>query len=414
MRKNYAAIFILCLVLGPQQNSRTSETIAPPGPWQHPPDLGQPAGQVVLVHNERELQVAVRSLRSGTTIRIAPGTYNLTNTLHIKGGIKNVALLGATRERGDVVLKGRGMRHQDFSDVPHGIMVSDATDVLIANLSVGDVWYHPITLNGQAGCKRVRICNVRLFEAGEQFLKVNPNPRGSGADDCIVEYCIFEYADTARHNYTQGMSVHRCANWIVRNNLFRNIRGPHGDAGVGGCIDIWNGSKNSLVEGNVIVNCRMGIRLGFSKRTGGGWDHQGGIIRNNMIFRQPNAVELPDAGICVWNSPGTKMVHNTVVLNGTYSGGAIEYRWCDGVFIAHNLTDARILKREEGKGLETHNVLVTDQKIFVDAAAGNLRLSKAASVLPRFQRLTDCLSDIDLEPRPELTNVGASELLGPR
>src|SRR5262249_18298116 len=167
---------------------------APPGPWQHPPELGKPEGKVVRVRTEPDLQAALRGLRAGTTLLIAPGTYELTNTLKIEGGVRNVALRGDAADRGKVVLKGKGMRTREHGNVPHGIMVRDATDVLIANLSVGDVWNHPITLQGENGCKRVRVCNVRLFDAGEQFLKANPDGKGGGADDCVVEYCVFEYA----------------------------------------------------------------------------------------------------------------------------------------------------------------------------------------------------------------------------
>jgi predicted dehydrogenase len=201
------------------------------GPWANPPPLPKPTGAVVQVATEVQLLQAVRQLRSNTTILIAKGVYNLSNTLHIRGNVQNVALRGATGRRDDVVLRGRGMRNRDYDDVPHGIMVSDAQDVTIADLSVGDVWFHPITLQGQSGCKRVLIHNCRLFEAGEQFLKSNPaSPDGAqgGVDDGIVEYCIFEYADTARHWYTEGVDVHGGSRWVVRRNLFRNIRGPSG------------------------------------------------------------------------------------------------------------------------------------------------------------------------------------------
>jgi hypothetical protein len=405
-----------CLALGTTAtgpvDARPREPIDPAGPWQHPPELDKPEGKVVKVRTESELQDALRGLKSGTTILIAPGTYELTNTLKIEGGVKNVALRGDSLERGKVVLKGKGMRNKQFGDVPHGIMVRDATDVLIANLSVGDVWFHPITLQGPEGCKRVRLFNVGLFDAGEQFLKANPDGKGGGPDDCVVEYCVFEYADTARHNYTEGMSVHTCANWVVRNNLFRNIRGPKGDPKVGGCIDMWDGSKNTTVEGNVMVNCRMGIRLGFVNRSEekGVHDHEGGVVRNNVFWREPDAVREPDVAIHVADSPKTKVLHNTVILNGTYSGGAIEYRWAKGVTVANNLTDARIWKREKAEGKEEDNFVTADAKLFVNAAAGDLHLSeKGAANLTKVKRLADCPNDLDGKKRAEKTDPGAAE-----
>jgi hypothetical protein len=228
----------------------------------------------------------------------------------------------------------------------------------------------------------------------------------------VVEYCVFEYTGTARHNYTQGMSVHTCADWVVRNNLFRNIRGPKGDAEVGGCVDFWDGSKNATVEGNVMVNCRMGVRLGIINRAAekGGHEHEGGLVRNNVFWREPGAVEAADAGIIVADSPGAKVLHNTVILNGTYSGGAIEYRWCKGVTVANNLTDGRIWKRDGAEGSEKDNVGKADAQLFVNAAAGDLHLSaKGAAGLAKVGRLSDCPNDLDGKKRGEKTDPGADE-----
>ncbi len=404
--------FLLCLMMPKQVDSNGPESAMPPGPWQHPPERDKPEGKIVTVRTEPELQNAVRALKSGTTILIAPGTYELTNTLKIGGRVKNVALCGDTRDHGKVVLKGKGMRTKEFGNVPHGILVSDATDVLLADLSVGDVWYHPITLQGQEGCKRVRLFNVRLFDAGQQFLKANPDGKGGGADDCMVEYCVFEYTDSARGNYTQGMSVHACANWVVRNNLFRNLRGPKGDSKVGGCIDFWDGSKNATVEGNLMINCRIGIRFGIVNRAAekGIHDNEGGVVRNNVFWRQRGAVEEADAGIIVADSPGTKVLHNTVILNGTYSGGAIEFRWCKDVTLANNLTDGNIRKREEAEGNEENNVVTANAKLFVDAAAGNLHLSaQGASSLIKVKKLADCPDEWEGKKRGDKTDPGADE-----
>jgi hypothetical protein len=419
MKRFGTALILLLIFVVPAQSdiqtgggsgSKHGEPLAPPGPWRNPPKLGQLTKQVVVVRTEPELQQALSRLRSYTTIVIAPGTYQLSRSLQIGGGVKHVVLRGGTDDRNGVVLKGRGMRQRDHGNVPHGIMVNDATDVVIANLAVGDVWYHPITLQGPAGCQRVRIFNVRLFDAGEQFIKGNPDGKGGGVNDCIVEYCVFEFTDTSRHYYTQGMSIHRAANWIVRNNLFRNIRGPANDPKVGGCIDIWNGCRNTTVEGNVIVNCRMGIRFGITIRSDKEhiFDHEGGIIRNNIVWRQPGAVPDPDGGIMVWDSPNTKVLNNTVILNGTYHSG-IEFRWGMGDVIVNNLTDSPIWQRDGARGRLANNVILRDPTIFVNEAAGDLHLApKSQTVLHKVPVLRDCPTDLDGRPRGDKTDVGAA------
>jgi hypothetical protein len=210
------------------------------------------------------------------------------------------------------------------------------------------------------------------------------------------------------------MSVHTAKGWIVRNNLFRNIRGPKGDANVGGCIDFWNGSKNTTAEGNIIVNCRMGVRFGIvdRKRMNGFHDHEGGIIRNNIFWREKEAVLAPDGAIMVWDSPGTKVLHNTVVLNGTFpDGGAIDYRWSKGVVLANNLTDARIWKREEADGQESNNRVARSLSVFRESSTADLRLTaKARAILAPVPALSGCPLTIDGHKRSDLTDAGAYEI----
>lgn len=376
MKRLVGGVFVWFAVLSVGGLGRGAEPYA--GPWANPPRLPKPAGTVVRVASEPELLQAVRKLRSDTTILIAKGSYQLTNTLQLTGKVKNVALRGETGNRNDVVLRGRGMRNKDFANVPHGIMVSDATDVLIADLSVGDVWFHPITLQGPAGCQRVRVYNCRLFEAGEQFLKANPiSPDGAkgGVDQGIVEYCVFEYADTARHWYTEGVDVHAGRGWTVRRNLFRNIRGPAGDPKVGGAIDFWNRSRDTLVEENLIYNCAVGIRLGIVDRKGYD-DHSGGTIRNNFIYRAKGACQWADVGIIVNDSAGTKVLNNTVFLEDAYPN-AIEVRFptSHGVLVSGNTTNKAIRLRDGAQATMQDNKTNAVAAWFVQPSAGDLHLS---------------------------------------
>jgi hypothetical protein len=377
-------------------------------PWENPPPLPSPANRIVTVATEPQLQQAVANLQSGTAIVIAKGEYNLTHTLHLRGRLKNVALRGATGQRDDVVLRGRGIRNKDYGNVPHGIMVSDCTDVQIADLSVGDVWFHPITLQGPAGCQRVKIYNCRLFEAGEQFLKSNPaSPDGAkgGVDDSSVEYCVFEFADTARHWYTEGIDVHAGSRWTVRCNLFRNIRAPADDKMAGGAIDFWNRSKDNVVERNTIINCEVGIRMGIMDREGYD-DCSGGIVRNNMIYRAKDACAHGDVGILVADSPGTKVLHNTVILEDGYAN-AIEYRFpaSKGLVISGNLTNKAIRQRDGAEAKVSDNINNAKPAWF---KLPDLHLSKAANVA-KVAASSDCADDIDGEKRRQQTSVGADE-----
>jgi hypothetical protein len=132
------------------------------------------------------------------------------------------------------------------------------------------------------------------------------------------------------------------------------------------------------------------------------------VIRNNIIWRRPGAVLEPDTGISVWDSPGTRILQNTVILNGTYPFGAIDYRWGSGVVLANNLTDAPIWQRDEARGRELNNVTSAEPDLFVNAALGDLHLaSKSQTILHKVPALRDCPMDLDGKIRGEKTDVGA-------
>ena len=56
-----------------------------------------------------------------------------------------------------------------------------SSGVTIANLTIRDVYYHAIML--APGTESPRIQNVRLIDAGRQFVKAYPDGKGGGVDD---------------------------------------------------------------------------------------------------------------------------------------------------------------------------------------------------------------------------------------
>ena len=134
--------------------------------------------------------------------------------------------------------------------MPFGIWTGgNVTSITIANLTIRDVYSHPIILN--AGTQTPLIHNLRLVNAGQQFIKANPDGAGGGVDNGLVEYSIIEYTSTARNYYTNGVDVHTGRNWIIRHNLFRNIRAPQGQL-AGPAILMWNASSGTTVDGQYV------------------------------------------------------------------------------------------------------------------------------------------------------------------
>jgi hypothetical protein len=245
--------------------------------------------------------------------------------------------------------------------------------VTIANLTIRDIYNHPIILN--AGAQSPLIHNVRLVNAGQQFVKANPDGAGGGVDDGVVEYSVIEYDTTSRDYYTNGVDVHTGDNWIIRHNLFRNVRAPQGQL-AGPAILMWNASTNTLVDGNTFINCQGEIAMGLIERTPN--DHAGGIVRNNFIYR-----DVPgDSAIHVADSPNTQVIHNTILISRTYPN-PIEYRFAHttGVLIANNVLDGTIFARDGATGTVSGNSPNASAALFVSPVTGDLHLKSSATPL---------------------------------
>jgi hypothetical protein len=287
--------------------------------------------------------------------------------------------------------------------VHHAIYATNTDGLLIADVTIGWVGYHPVML--QPNNRNFRAYHCRLIDAGEQFIKASSDGKGNGVDNGRVEYCIMEYTDQGPPNgYTNGVDVHTGKNWEIRHCLFRNIRSPPGAKYKSvPAVLMWSASKDTICEGNTFINCDRAIAFGLVK-TSGYKDHVGGIIRNNFIYVARGAVKHVDTGIYVV-SPGVRVLHNTVIINGGYPN-AIEARW-EPAEIVNNLTDGYIAPRDGAKMTRSGNVTNASVGMFHNAAAGNLHLVRPVDPVPT---LSDCPVDWDNKPRStSQTTPGADQ-----
>jgi hypothetical protein len=384
------------------------------------PTLPLSSTQIVRVATEAQLHHAMTNLRNGDTILLANGTYNLSNTLYVMN-VNNVTLRGASGCQ-NVVLVGRGMDNANYGNVPHGIW-SNARNTVIAHLTIRDVYNHSIIFN--AGAQSPHVYNVKLLNAGSQFIKANPHGPTDGVDNGVVEYSVFEYTtgpSVTNHGpgvgYTNGLSIHTADNWVIRGNLFKNFHTPDASAYPWNpAVLVWNHSTNTLTERNTFINVDRAVAYGLQDNTGS--DHRGGIIRNNFIYVQPGLMSQSrkassDAQIIVWDSPGTKVFHNTILTNGNVFR-AIEVRFNTAeVEIRSNLTDAPLGTRDGGSYSQSGNLLTATAGMFVNATAGNLHLKDTATAaIDKAPTLINVRADIDGNPRPTgaAYDIGADELV---
>jgi parallel beta helix pectate lyase-like protein len=375
-------------------------------PWLAASVLAQSYATTVHVDTVTELQNEVLSVESSTEILIADGTYHLTQTLMIDNGVHDIALRGESGNRNAVIIAGPGMSNPQYGNTPHGIMIRNAQDVLVADLTVRDFYYHNVMAQGEQGAERPTVRNVRSIDAGEQHIKVTLGSNGLTCDGGVVADCLIEYTTTARSDYTNGVDVLAGADWVVRDCTFRNIRAPVDGGLAGPTVLFWRGASGTLVERNRFFNCERGVALGLTQYSPN--DHVGGIVRNNFFHRA--ADETGDVGIAVADCPDFEISHNTVILSGTFFWN-IEYRFEDSVgVVAGNITDGPIQERD-GVATPEHNLTMATSDWFVDMGAGDLHLTESATpALDGAQPRASVTDDIDGEPRSLIaTDIGADE-----
>lgn len=388
-------------------------------PCQSLSDLPAISGTVVNVSNVTELDFAVSNLQDNTTILLKAGNYNLTNTLYIRK--KNVVIRGNGTSCEQVSLIGRGMDNASYGNVPHGIW-SDALNLTIMNLTIRDVYYHGIIFN--SGAQTPTVSSIRILNTGQQLIKSNPTQYGVGVDNGTVKNSYFGYTNGAPATdhgagigYTNGIDVHAGKSWKITSNRFESFHTPDSSAWWWNpAVLVWNGASGTIVENNVFVNVDRAIAFGLMERSEG-YDHQGGVIRNNMIYYaaglfSTNRKYDSDAAILVWNSPSSAVAHNTILSNGNLNK-SIEFRFTTtGAQAISNLTDATMGTRNSATFTQSGNLLNATSSMFSNPAIGDLRLvASATNAINKVSNNVLAPIDIDGNPREGTgsVDIGAHE-----
>lgn len=360
--------------------------------------------EAVIVSNVSELASSVINANAGgdKEILVADGTYILNDMLEITADGITVRSLSGLRDL--VTIKGKGM----YGSVSHVFLVA-ADDFTLRDMTIGWVANHAVQIQGELGASNTLLSNLRIVDTYEQMVKISYNSSSSNSsENGILENCLLEYTDEiGPQYYIGGIDGHQTKNWIVRNNIFKYFISPGGDIAEH-AIHFWSDSEDTLVEGNVILNCDRGIGFGLNDR-----GHIRGIIRNNMIYHNANDYSFADVGIILENASNVQVYNNTIFLEHSYFN-AIEYRWkgTSGVIIANNLTNKAISSRDGGSAAVYDNVTSAAAAWFMNPGSGDLHLKYALpSVIDQGSSILGLSLDFDREPRPQGTgiDVGADE-----
>ena len=366
-----------------------------------------PAARIDVASEAELRQALARANATGgnVTLVLADGVYPLTGTLQVTA--PNVALVSASNDRTRVTLRGDTMGPN--ATVKNLIRVTGRSFQL-RGISLERAGWHLIQIVGEADADDPIIADCAMRDAWEQMLKVSYDPARPtvGSDRGLVQNCVFEYtAGIGPQYYIGGVDAHAAADWVIRGNVFRYIASPS-RAVAEHAVHFWSGSRNTLVERNVIVDCDRGIGFGLGER-----GHVGGIIRNNFIHHTANGHPFADAGIILENSAGTAVYNNTVLQEHAYPR-AIEYRFAGtaGGVIANNLTNRPIASRDGGTATLRANVVNATRATFRLGATGDLRLAgPVPGVVDAGVAIDGLAEDIDGRARPKGAgiDVGAYE-----
>jgi hypothetical protein len=364
--------------------------------------LSSTVNGAVVVSNSSELVAAINNANSGgdKTILLRDGRYTLNDMLGIYATGMTVAGLSGNRD--SVIVEGAGMS----GGVTHIFNVA-GSNFTAQDMTLQKVSNHAIQL--QVDVDSVSIRNLHILDTYEQMVKIayDPGNLSARSDDGLMENCLLEYsAGIGPQYYIGGIDGHNARNWIVRNNTFRGFRSPSGDTAEH-AIHFWSDSANTLVEGNLIINCDRGIGFGLGDR-----GHSGGIIRNNMIYHD-SSQGFADIAIGLESSPGTQVYNNTVYCENSYPN-AIEYRFgsTTGVLIANNLTNRAIAQRDGASGTVSHNLTNSQASWFINPSIGDLHLSYAVpAVVDQGESIPGLTVDFDGGSRPQGAgiDIGADE-----
>lgn len=377
------------------------------------PGIGAPLtlsrGEVRHVAGVAELKQAIEAVnqaRVPATLLLADGTYRLdVPALEIR--CPGLVIRGASGNRDAVIL--RGPDEGPKAAVANVFLVS-TNDVVIADITLGYCRYHGIQVRGESpfDVSGLLVHNCRIVNCNEQFIKGSSSETDPvGATDGCIEQCLFEFTSGwAYQSYTGGIDIHKGVNWLVRDNLFRNLRTPASQPGMAEhAVHFWKRCstrpQNIVVERNWILNCDRGIGFGLSNVEGG---HQGGasVIRNNLVFNDGTGPRT-DVGIGLEHASGVRVDNNTVVIPSYWA--PIEYRFAgsSNLVFRNNLVNRPLARRDDAPpASQTNNLERVDASWFRDLARGDLRLTPAAiPALDTGTALEDFREDVDGHPRPQ-------------
>ncbi len=391
--------------------------------------LPRPEGDgVVFFQPEDDVAEIARRVRQadpGATFVFLNGTYDM-NGEFLFVSAPGVTIRGETSDRTRVVLDGASMSPQ--------LVSIRADDVTIAHLTLRRAFNHGVFVTGgvDAHSTGARIHDVEVVDAGRRGVAID-GTEGFFADRGTIECSRIALTDDGRANVrdgcdTGGVDARGAVGWTVTRNEVTGFWCVEGLAQY--AIHFWRGSKDTLVERNLVTDNARGVGLGLGEEAVDGErahedvpdcqgyiGHWGGFVRNNFVAASDPRLFISDGqvetGIGLEAACDARVVHNSVAFTQAPRSSGIEWRFAQSrQLLANNLSANRLVARDGASATLVTNVESVPLGYFVDVPSGDLHLTDAAEqALGAGSRLAGGFADEDYdgELRTEPRDVGADE-----
>ena len=376
--------------------------------------------RVVPVDSVDALREAVGAAEPGDVITLEPGTYRLDRKISItRAGTASAPITITAQSRHGALIEVDAIEGINLS-APHWQFEQLHFKGVCARDSDCE---HALHLAGDADFVVVR---DNLLEDFNAQIKANGVPDGSGGflmpDDGVIEGNeFFDNAPRDTSNPVSKINLNGGSRWQVRANFIHDFAkaGATGN-GISYAAFMKGKSSGGVFERNLVV-CELNhsgqVRLGLSFGGGGTGDqfcpgdsctpeHDGGIMRNNIIARCP-----ADVAIYLNESANTLIEHNTI-----YDTTGVDVRFeASSATFRHNLLSGQIRSRQGGTiTLEENNLKSLSEAdfaaIFADPDALDFTLLDGAMILDQAASST-IEDDFCGQRRDGARDIGAVEYL---
>ncbi len=382
-----------------------------------------PAGPTVDVALGEDLEAAVAAAAPGSTLLLASGTWGVVPPLVLD---KAVTLRSATGRRDDVVLDGEG-RGGDLVEIR-------ADDVTVAHLTLANAGQDAVSVVADTASREsITLWDLAIVDPGRVAIVADGDPaQGFGLEHAEIA-CIDASLSAAGRGRvggeceTGGVDVVAARDVVVRDSRFSGFWCATDPALVG--IRFWRGSRDIVVERNVLADVATGIVVGQSLEAdtrvwpdepcgavGGPLHAIDATVRNNIVFAADDDVVQSNDGLTVGvlaeSSCGVSIVHNSVYAGNIPLEGDIVERYATTTgIIANNLVSHGVQRLDGALADVVGNVESATFDTWYYPSQGDFHTSPAAVwAIDQGDPAHSVPDDVDGERRTDgAPDVGADE-----